>query len=199
MTEVQFFFYGSWTEGFIHYDRLRHFIRQQRPAEIRGTVYRLAVGFPVVLATGQDRVPGTLMSLQASDLLLQLLDQFHGINQFQPELSLYQRAETGIQVGGEATTAWTYFLNPQKLPKSARLIEDGNWPESLRVDEPVVAKLTARQREYIAKLGAITGREIVPIQDLSLYRELMKLELIVDKGRRLALSKLGHEVCQYLV
>jgi hypothetical protein len=33
---------------------------------------------------------------------------------------------------------------------------------------------------------------------MELYRELMKLELVVDKGRRLALSKLGQEVARYL-
>lgn len=54
-----------------------------------------------------------------------------------------------------------------------------------------------RQKSYVQKLGLTLGREIVPI-DLPLYRELMNLELIVDKGRRLALSKLGQEVYRYL-
>ncbi len=62
----------------------------------------------------------------------------------------------------------------------------------------ILSILTERQEAYIKKLGKSTGREIVPI-DLPLYRELMNLELIVDKGRRLALSKLGHEVYRNLV
>ena len=41
--------------------------------------------------------------------------------------------------------------------------------------------------------------DIIPIDDLTLYRELMKLELIVDKGRRLALSSLGKEVYNHLI
>jgi hypothetical protein len=65
-------------------------------------------------------------------------------------------------------------------------------------EEPVFTeKLSEKQKSYVQRLGAISGREIVPI-DLGLYRELMNLELIVDKGRRLALSKLGQEVYRYL-
>jgi len=58
-------------------------------------------------------------------------------------------------------------------------------------------QLTAKQVNYIKKLGSSSGRDIVPI-DMELYRELMKMELIVDKGRRLALTKLGKEVFSYL-
>ncbi len=57
--------------------------------------------------------------------------------------------------------------------------------------------LTEKQRLYIQKLGTTTGRKIVPI-DLTLYRELMKLNLIEDKGRRVALTKLGTEVFRQL-
>lgn len=57
--------------------------------------------------------------------------------------------------------------------------------------------LTEKQASYIKRLNHTSGREIIPI-DLNLYRELMKLELIVDKGRRLALSKLGKEVAKSL-
>jgi hypothetical protein len=61
----------------------------------------------------------------------------------------------------------------------------------------MTSKLTEKQATYIQRLGRSSGREIVPI-DLTLYRELMNLELIVDKGRRLALSKLGQEVFRHL-
>ncbi len=57
--------------------------------------------------------------------------------------------------------------------------------------------LSEKQMDYILRLGKVSGREIVPI-DLQLYRELMNLEIIVDKGRRLALSKLGHEIYRFL-
>ena len=97
---------------------------------------------------------------------------------------------------GEKVECWVYYLNPKKLPTTARLISDGDWES--QIQGPKFAdQLTERQRHYIRKLGAATGREVVPI-DLPLYRELMNLELIVDKGRRLALSKFGQEVCRYL-
>jgi hypothetical protein len=65
----------------------------------------------------------------------------------------------------------------------------------------IYSRLTAKQKAYIQRLGLSTGRskgrEIVPI-DLGLYRELMHLEIVVDKGRRLALTELGQELCRML-
>lgn len=58
-------------------------------------------------------------------------------------------------------------------------------------------QLTEKQRSYVVKLGKCSGRDIVPI-DLNLYRELLKLELVVDKGRRLALTPLGQNVFKSL-
>ncbi len=58
-------------------------------------------------------------------------------------------------------------------------------------------ELSPRQATYVKRLSQITGREIVPI-DLDLYRELLKLEIIIDKGRRLALTKLGKMVAATL-
>ena len=75
---------------------------------------------------------------------------------------------------------------------------DGDWQRSLHENPPLPSRLNEKQKHYLGKLSAITGREILPIHDLTMYRELMKLELIVDKGRRIALSKFGHEVCRYL-
>ncbi len=58
-------------------------------------------------------------------------------------------------------------------------------------------ELSLRQANYVKKLGQISGRDILPI-DLDLYRELMKLGLIIDKGRRLALTDLGKKVAAQL-
>jgi len=57
--------------------------------------------------------------------------------------------------------------------------------------------LNPRQASYVKKLGQITGRDVLPI-DLDLYRELMKLGLIIDKGRRLALTELGKRIAAQL-
>ena len=140
-----------------------------------------------------------MIELRASDLLVGLLDEFHGFNSLDPEKGLSFRMEADVRtVGGETLKAWVYFYNPRKLSTSAQRIAGGDWKRALEEQPPLVSKLTERQRTYLSKLSAATGREIVPINDMSLYRELMNLELIVDKGRRLALSRFGQEVVRYL-
>ncbi len=198
MTEMKFFVYGSMTEGYVHFDKIRSFVTAKESATLSAAAYRLKVGYPVVLEGEEDQIPGLLVTVNATELLLNLLDQFHGINAFEPAKSLYYRKEVSVTTESGSVQAAVYFLNPAKLPKNATRIEGGNWPASLAEKPAMTEALTERQKLYIHKLGQITGRDIVPINDLALYRELMNLELIVDKGRRLALSKLGHEVYRYL-
>lgn len=198
MTEMKFFVYGSLSEGHVHFEKIKDFILSTEKAILSASAYRLKVGYPVIVEDGTDQVPGLLVTLKMTDVLLALLDQFHGLNLYEPSKSLHFRKEVIVQTDSGAVACSAYFLNPTKLPKSAARIEGGNWEESLRQMPAMTHSLTERQKHYIVKLGQVTGRNIVPINDLALYRELMNLELIVDKGRRLALSKLGHEVYRYL-
>ena len=198
MTTTRFFVYGSFCEGMVHFSKIQNFIESSVPAQIRATAFRLKVGFPALINSGVDLISGHLVELRSSDLLIGLLDEFFGFNQMDPAKSLYHRQETLVSVeGGGVEKAWVYFLNPAKLPANAAPIHGGDWAKSLKEQPALTQKLTDKQKCYISKLGASSGREIVPI-DLQLYRELMNLELIVDKGRRLALSKLGHEVYRHL-
>ncbi len=197
MTEMKFFVYGSMTEGLVHFSKIKDFVLSSQPAQIKGSAYRLKVGYPVVLEEGQDMVSGLVVTLNNNALLIGLLDEFHGLSSLHPEKSLYHRKEVVADLGDSKEIVNTYFLNPAKLPKNSVHIENGDWILSLQQQPALTDKLSDRQRSYILKLGASSGRDIVPI-DLPLYRELMNLELIVDKGRRLALSKLGHEVYRYL-
>jgi hypothetical protein len=89
------------------------------------------------------------------------------------------------------------FLNPEKVNSDVKYIENGDWQKALTEKPPIPKKLNERQRNYIQKLGKSSGRDTVPL-DLALYRELMNLELVIDKGRRIALTKLGQEVYRYL-
>ncbi len=198
MTATRFFVYGSLSEGMVHFSKIQNFIESSTPAQICATAYRLKVGFPALIDSGADKVPGQLLELRSSDFLIGLLDEFFGVNALDPEKGLYQRKKAEVTVeAGESMFAWVYFLNPQKLPADACLIPGGDWRKSLADVPALTDKLSERQKLYISKLGATSGREIVPI-DLQLYRELMNLELIVDKGRRLALSKFGHEIYRHL-
>lgn len=192
---MRFFVHGAMSEGMVHWSRISQFIESTTPARIHASAWRLKVGFPVLLKEGRDPIAGQVAEVKASELLLNLLDEFHGFSRFDPEKSLFVREECDLAEGGRA---WVYFLNPRKLSPQARPIENGDWKRDLETNPPLTAKITERQRGYLLRLAAATGREIVPINDMSLYRELMNLELIVDKGRRLALSPFGREVARYL-
>lgn len=199
MTATRFFIYGSFCEGMVHFSKIQNFVESSIFARAKATAYRLKVGFPAMVKGGCDLVPGQLVELKGSELLVGLLDEFFGFNRQDPDMSLYSREEVDVFPEGasQAVKAWAYFLNPLKLPVNAAVIPGGDWKKSMDEQPVLTSKLTEKQVTYIQKLGRSTGREIVPI-DLTLYRELMNLELIVDKGRRLALSKLGQEVYKHL-
>lgn len=199
MTTMRFFMIGSWTEGMVHFQKLVPYIVSFEKASIQANVYRLPVGFPVLVNQPDKVVEGQLIELKADSALLALLDAFYGLHPTDSSKGLHIRSEVQvIKASGMLETAQVYFFNPKKLTSKAQWIEDANWKKSLTEKPPIPEILTERQKAYVLKLGAAKGRDIVPIQDLSLYRELMKLELIVDKGRRLALSAVGKEVYSHL-
>lgn len=199
MTTTRFFVYGSLCEGMVHFSKIQNFVESSVLARVKATAYRLKVGFPAVVKGGSDLVPGQLMEIKASEMLVNLMDEFHGYNKMDPDQGLCTREEIDVYPEGASGSvkAWIYFLNPLKLPVNAVQIADGDWQRSLKEQPALTSLLSERQINYILRLGRSSGREIVPI-DLGLYRELMNLELIVDKGRRLALSKFGQEVYRHL-
>jgi hypothetical protein len=141
-----------------------------------------------------------LIELKYDETLLALMDSLHGVNRAEPKKGLHTRQPVQvIKNSGESEMVEAYFYNPAKLTAKATRIPGGVWQESLAQNPSLVEQLTEKQRTYVMKLGSAKGRDIVPINDLSLYRELIKLDLIVDKGRRLALSLLGKEVYNHLV
>ncbi len=198
MSTTSLFVIGSMTEGMVHFSRIKDFIVSQRPASVVGSVYRLKVGYPVLSLGGSQFVQGFLFEIKKSELLLQLLDQFYGYDSQRPERSLHIRTSVTVHAeADEPSTADTYVINLQRIPQGAVVLPDPDWKRALAERPPLTQTLTERQRSYVLKLGSSSGREILPI-DLSLYRELMSLEIIIDKGRRLALSKFGQEVYRYL-
>lgn len=200
MMTMRFFAIGSWTEGMLNFDKLRNFIISYEPATIEGSVYRLPVGFPVYSDQGNDQILGQLFELKIDETLVSIMDTFHGVHFSDATKGLHERIlKTVKKITGQIEQAHVYIFNPKKLTKKANLIAGGLWKESLEKDPPLTQQLTEKQKTYVLKLGAAKGRDIIPINDLTLYRELMKLELIVDKGRRLALSSLGKDVYNHLV
>ncbi len=201
------FVYGSLCNGMVHFSKIQQYVASIENAAIRGKAYMLKTGYPVVIVSENtsengDVIPGQILEIRGSELLGHLLDEFHGCSLLHPEKGLHFRKQIfaypeDISSGVPSVECDVYSLNPSKLPKNAFYLAGGNWQSHFAMDKTLPEQLSERQRQYIHKLGSTSGRDIVPI-DLPLYRELMNLGLIVDKGRRLALSSLGKEVYRYL-
>jgi hypothetical protein len=140
---------------------------------------------------------GELLTLKAPDLLFKLMDEFHGLSPLDPAKGVYRRQISKVLVGDEFFEAEVYMINENKLPVDAELIADGNWQRELEARPSLSNLLSDRHKSFLKKLGETKGRQVIPY-DLNLSRDLMKMDLIVDKGRRLALSNLGKEVFKYL-
>jgi hypothetical protein len=207
MTTMRFFVIGSWTEGMLHFQKLRPFIVSYEPASLRAHVYRLQTGFPVIVEnldssaqSPDDEIVGQLIEIKYDATLIALMDSFHGVHQTDASKGVHSRRLLKVQkTSGEIEEAQVYLFNPKKLTAKAEKIVHGVWLEVMKNNPPLTEQLTSRQKTYVLKLGAAKARDIIPINDLALYRELMKLELIVDKGRRFALSSLGKEVYRHLI
>ncbi len=197
MNGQMLFVYGSMAEGMVHFEKIKDLIVSVVPAVARGTVYRLKVGYPAMVLNGQDFIHGSLVELKNSEMIWHLLDGFYGFNQQEPGKSLYLRESLNVMTNNTLLPAWVYVLPPEKVPVNAQVIAGGDWQSALKQQPPLCERLSEKQKNYVLKLGASSGREIIPI-DMGLYRELMSLELIVDKGRRLALSRLGQELYRHL-
>ena len=192
--EYSFFAYGSFSKGQVHFAKFVNFIKSEKQAFVKGHIYRLRCGYPLLVPCEEGGwVEGTLYQLNVPESFWPIVDELLGFSLQTPEKSLVQRLEVPIKVDNfSQTKAFVYTLNPKKIVSAYKKITDCNWIKNLQQHPPVVEQLQDRQKEYIKKLSLSRGRDIVPIK-LDLYRELMGLEFVVDKGRRLALTPLGKE------
>ncbi len=177
--------------------RLQNIIVASESAVILASVFRTKVGFPILGKLGKDTIRGTLFRIGATEMGLHIMDELMGYSPQNPTECLTHRQTVSVQLESGSEDAFGYFLNPQKANSDFKYIENGDWEKVLNERPPIPKKLNERQRIYIQKLGKSSGRDIIPI-DLALYRELLNLELVIDKGRRIALTKLGQEVYRYL-
>lgn len=198
MSKTTLFVYGSLMKGMVHHGKLASFVKEIKPATCEGTLYRLPVGYPAMVE-GPGTVRGELIALDKFKDIVKLIDEFEGFSFATPDKSLYIRTEKPVLVEGakKPVTSFTYVLNKIRLPKEATVIENGDYRASMTSQPPLSTQLTESQRRYILKLGASSGRDIVPI-NLDIYRDLLNKGLIVDKGRRLALTNLGIDVYRFL-
>lgn len=202
---IALFVYGSFTEGMIHRSHLSKYIDSSESAHVKGHCYLMPVGYPAVLEATESNqinaeptnVPGELLKISAPDIAFQLLDEFHGVSHLIPEKGLHFKKNVDVITASGIESAWVYFINPQKMPKNSKHIINGDWKAAMENAQSLIELLGPNHIEYIRKLGGVKGRSLIPY-DLELSRELMKLDVIVDKGRRLALTKFGRELLRYL-
>jgi gamma-glutamylcyclotransferase (GGCT)/AIG2-like uncharacterized protein YtfP len=198
MSKSTLFVYGSMMKGMVHHNKLAAMVKEIKPASCEGVLYRLPVGYPVMME-GAGAVKGELLTLNSFKDIIKIIDEFEGYSATTPDKSLNLRVEKPVLVDGakKPSMSFVYLLNPLKLPKDATRIESGDYKEVMAAQPPLSNQLSDSQKRYILKLGASSGRDIVPI-NLDIYRDLLNKGLIVDKGRRLALTNLGFDVYKYL-
>ena len=197
MSTNSVFICGALAEGDLFLSKIQNLIVSSEGAIIQAAAFRSKVGFPVLLKGGPDSVRGLVVRLNSSEISIHILDELMGYFPQNPAQGLTYRDLTTVQTEIGTEEVFVYYLNPEKMSAEVKYIENGDWQKALADKPPIPSKLNDRQRNYIQKLGKSSGRDIVPI-DLGLYRELMNLELVIDKGRRIALTKLGQEVYRYL-
>lgn len=196
---VHFFSYGAFDQGQVHHSKISNFIVSDKPALIKGDMHLLRCGYPVLsYDPSKEFAEGRLVQLQVTESFWAILDQLVGFDPQRPEKSLLQRVEVPTRVDNYSqVAAFTYVLNPKKITSAHKKITGNDWRKRLLDNPPITSQLQQRQKLYIEKLSHSKGRDIVPIK-MDLYRELMNLELIVDKGRRLALTPMGKEAALFL-
>jgi gamma-glutamylcyclotransferase (GGCT)/AIG2-like uncharacterized protein YtfP len=199
MTTDLLFVYGSFSEGMVHFEKIANYILETFPAQVRGTIYQLEVGYPVLVDNGAHPVFGSVVKLKDADLLFKILDEFHGYSLSDPSKSLYLRSEMrAIKVSNqEEIKVFCYALNPMKLPRGATKIQDGNWLKAMTEQTSVLNSLTERHKGYIKKLAESNRRETI-VYPLDVCRDLERMQIIVDKGRRFALTNLGKEISRFI-
>lgn len=197
VTISSLFTVGSFAPGMPHYPKLEPFVESVEAGAAVGSVYRAPSGLIAFSSSGAQKVEGALVSLRSPELALAVLDAYHGVAPGRPEAGLYARGVVEVSAASGRVEAAVYEMNPRRLSPGARPIADADWRASLAQKAPLYARLTERQKAYVLKLGSAGARAVVPI-DLQLYRELLSLELVADKGRRLALTSLGQEVARML-
>ncbi len=196
---ANFFCYGPFAKGQTHYKKIVNLIQSEKRAFAKGFVYQLRCGMPALIASEEgELVDGHMLELKVTNSFWSIMDEILGYDPQKPDKNLYQRTQFPIKVGDFSTQlAWSYTLNPKKITKGLKTVPENDWQSYLKKNHTVLDILEERHKEYISRLSRSKSREIVPIK-MDLYRELINMELIVDKGRRLALTPMGKETALFL-
>ena len=188
---ISYFLYGVYSEGQPCHERFKNFIIKSQSAFVKASLFQLLSGLQMIASEGHDTIQGQLVELDIPQDSQATFDAINGYYADFKEKTIIWRETLLAQTEWGSEPAEVYTLNPTKKDQFRQV------PPSEVVGSQLFEKLSDRHKTYICKLAIAKGREIVPV-DMALYRELMGLELIVDKGRRLALTPLGQEVSCFL-
>lgn len=197
--KYSFFLYGVYDEQQKCHSRFKEFIIRKEKAYVKGSLHVLSCGLGLLSTDGHSVVPGHLVEIECPESYLAILDVLSGYDPLAPKKSFVHRQSLLVSVvEAQPIETQAYCINPEKKINGIRKLEGADLHSYFsKPSDSLIDKLTDRQKTYIQKLAQAKGREIVPV-DMALYRELMSLELIVDKGRRLALTRLGTEISLFL-
>lgn len=192
------FFLSSAIEEYPFLFRQAGLVQSASKATTTGSTYLNPVGFPVLVPDGLNSVEGLLLNVSANDIFLTILDEVMGFSPQNEVSSIHLRRLIKVKLNdGAEVEAYAYVANLEHPKIAFKIVPNGQWQKVTELNPPIPHRLNDKQKNYISRLAKTSGREIIPI-DLPLYRELMNLELVIDKGRRIALTKLGQDVYRYL-
>jgi gamma-glutamylcyclotransferase (GGCT)/AIG2-like uncharacterized protein YtfP len=161
-------------------------------------MFCLPTGIPVFVPSLENSVSGEVIEFTDSSEASETLDRIHSVFPDRPERSYYVKSAMSAVVGGGAETAFVYHLPISKVPKSAERIQNGDWQKYLAEHTPLPSRLNSEERRWLRHMGDTSHRTAVKLP-LAVYRQLVSLSLIVDNGRRLALTPLGREVYRFVL
>ena len=118
---------GAFCRGMVNFRKIENFILEAQPARVKGSVLRLPVGYPAMVEEGDDFIEGELLTLKPSEVLLAMLDEFHGFSPMQTDKNLNFKQSVEVELeSGEKVMAHRYVINPAKMPKGSVLIQGGD-------------------------------------------------------------------------
>ncbi len=204
MISEKVFVYGSFTEGLIHNAKIDKYVERREKAYVMGHAFLMPVGYPVLVfpcektkSLQPEQIQGEFLTLNAPEIVHKILDDFHGVVKANPEKGLYFKSLTNVYLEGGQVQSCVYNLNPKKLTKACKPIKGDQWQSVLQAAPDYSSELNVDQIAYMKQLASIKGRE-THRYNLELCRQLMKLEIVVDKGRRFSLTPLGKDILRYL-
>ncbi len=125
------FVYGTLKKGEVAHHLIERFIARIVPATVRGTLYHLPYGYPVIVPENRGIVHGELFFIPNLSQIIELLDDYEDYNSENSAESLFIRVMVEAKGSdGRYYYAWTYAAGEKLkkvLQKRAIPVTGGVW------------------------------------------------------------------------